>query len=93
MNGQRALSIIYIGVLHLFLMMDDDDDDDVGDDISDDDSDNDNGNRIVKHWESLMDHLCNVHDNCYRIELSSLERRKKKWLIPGILKYIILFCI
>ena len=34
-----------------------DDDDDVGDDISDDDSDNDNGNRIVKCWEFLMDHL------------------------------------
>ena len=63
------------------------DDDDVGDDISDDDSDNDNGNRIVKRWESLMDHLCNVHDHCYHIELSSLEQRKKKWLIPGIPKY------
>ena len=59
----------------------DDDDDDVGDDISDDDSDNDNGNRIVKHWESLMDYLCNVHDNCYHIELSNLEQRKRKWLI------------
>ena len=32
--------------------------DDVGDDISDDGSDNDNGNRILKRWESLMDHLC-----------------------------------
>ena len=50
-----------------------DDDDVVGDDISDDDSDNDNGNRTVKHWESLMHHLCNVHDNCYHMELSSLE--------------------
>ena len=66
-----------------------DNDDDVGDDVSDDDSDNDNGNRVVKCWESLMDHLCNVHDNCYHIELSSLEQRKKKWLISGIPKYFI----
>ena len=38
---------------------------------------------IVKKWRSLMDHLCNIHDNCYHDELNSLEERRKKWLIPG----------
>ena len=53
-------------------------------DDGDDDGSNDNGDEIVKRWRSLMDHLCNIHDNCYHSELSSLEQRRKKWLIPGI---------
>ena len=57
-------------------------DDDAPDDASDDDDDN--GNDIVKHWKSLMDHLCNIHDDCYHAELSTLNARRKKWLIPGI---------
>ena len=53
------------------------------DDASDDDDDN--GNNIAKHWKSLMDHLCNIHDDCYHTELSTPDARRKKWLIPGIL--------
>ena len=51
-----------------------------------DDADGDKDNsedEIVKKWKSLMDHLCNIHDNCYHNELNSLEERRKKWLIPG----------
>ena len=43
---------------------------------SDNEVDNDsngNGDEVVKHWKSLMDHLCNIHDNCYHRELSSLK--------------------
>ena len=47
-------------------------------DDGDDDGSNDNGDEIVKRWRSLMDHLCNIHDNCYHSELSSLEQRRKK---------------
>lgn len=53
------------------------------DDVSDSDN---NGDEIVTRWKSLMDHVCNIHDNCYHDELSSLEVRRKKWLIPGICK-------
>ena len=42
-----------------------------------DDGSNDIGDEIVKHWRSLMDHLCNIHDKCYHSELSSLEQRRK----------------
>ena len=62
--------------------------DDTPDDVSDDGDDN--GDEIVKRWKSLMDHLCNVHDNYHHDELSSLEERRKKWLIPGICEAIYL---
>ena len=42
----------------------------------------DDSNDIVKRWKSLMDHICDIHDECYHTDLS-LEDRRKKWLIPG----------
>ena len=64
-------------------------DDYAPDDASDDDDDDDdNGDKILQHWKSLMDHLCNIHDNCYHDELSTLDARRKKWLIAGICKII-----
>ena len=27
--------------------------------------DGDQADEIVKHWKSLMDHLCNIHDDYY----------------------------
>ena len=58
--------------------------DDASDHDDDDDDNDDNGDKILKCWKSLMDHLCNIHDNCYHDELSTLDARRKKWLIPGI---------
>ena len=45
------------------------------DDVSLDDGSNDNGNEIVKHWRSLMDHLCNIHDNTVVVMRSTLLGR------------------
>ena len=78
-NGLRASSTTYIGDWCAASVTNDDD---APDDASDDDDDN--GNDIVKCWKSLMDHLCNIHDDCYHAELSTLDARRKKWLIPGI---------
>ena len=35
---------------------------------------------IVKQWNSLMDHLCNKHDDCYHDPLDALEQRRKNGL-------------
>ena len=48
-----------------------------------------NGDDIVKRWKSLVDHLCNEHDDCYHDPLDTLEVRRKKWLTPGNLYYIL----
>jgi len=42
------------------------------------------GDDIVKRWKSLMNHLCNIHEDCYHDPLDSLDERRKKWFIPGI---------
>jgi len=34
-----------------------------------------NGDEVVKQWKSLMDHLCNKHDDCYHQPLDILEQR------------------
>jgi len=31
------------------------------------------GDEIVKRWKSLMNHVCNTHDDCYHDPLYSLE--------------------
>ena len=36
-------------------------------------------NNLVKRWMSLMNHLCNIHEDCYHDPLPSLEERRKKW--------------
>ena len=41
------------------------------------------GNDIVKRWKSLMNHVCNTHDDCYHDPLNSLEERRKLWFVPG----------
>ena len=41
------------------------------------------GDDIVKRWKSLMDHVCDVHEDCYYDDLSQ-EQRRKKWFSPGI---------
>ena len=60
-----------------------------------------NDDDIVKRWKSLVDHLCNEHDDCYHDPLDTLEDdcyhdpldtlevRRKKWLTPGNLYYIL----
>ena len=40
------------------------------------------GEDIVKRWKSLMDHIGDIHDDCYHADLS-LQERRKKWLTPG----------
>ena len=40
------------------------------------------GEDIVKCWKSLMDHIGDIHDDCYHMDLS-LQERRKKWLTPG----------
>ena len=42
-----------------------------------------NGDDIVKRWKSLMDHICNKHDDCYHDPLDMQEERRKKWIISG----------
>ena len=42
------------------------------------------GDDIVKRWKSLMDHLCNDHDNCYHDPLTYQEERRKKWFESGM---------
>ena len=42
------------------------------------------GDDIVKRWKSLVDHLCNKHDDCYHTSLDILEERRKKWFKPGL---------
>ena len=27
------------------------------------------GNDMVKHWKSLIDHICNTHENCYHLDI------------------------
>jgi len=41
------------------------------------------GDDIVKHWKSLMNHIFNVHEDCYHDNLSQ-DQRRKKWFSPGI---------
>ena len=36
------------------------------------------GDDIVKGWKSLMNHLCNIHEDYYHDPLHSLEERQKK---------------
>ena len=38
---------------------------------------------IVKRWKSLMDHICNKHNDCYHDPLDMQEERRKKWIISG----------
>ena len=40
------------------------------------------GEDIIKRWKSLMDHICDIHDDYYHANLS-LQERRKKWLTPG----------
>ena len=40
------------------------------------------GDDILKRWKSLMDHICDEHDECYHTTLSP-EDRQKKWFAPG----------
>jgi len=39
-----------------------------------------NGDDMVKHWKSLIDHICNIHEDCYNLELSD---RPVKYIFPG----------
>jgi len=36
------------------------------------------GDYIVKQWKSLMNHCCNIHEDCYHNSLDSLEEKRKK---------------
>ncbi|XP_065882366.1 uncharacterized protein [Dysidea avara] len=39
------------------------------------------GNEMAVHWKSLMNHLCDEHEDCYHT--NDLGNRHKKWFIPG----------
>ena len=38
--------------------------------------------QMVIRWKSLMDHICDNHEECYHDPLRGLQRHKK-WFIPG----------
>ena len=38
------------------------------------------GIQMVTQWQSLMNHLCDQHDECYHLPLGD---RRRKWFIPG----------
>ena len=40
------------------------------------------GKEMAIRWKSLLDHLCDQHENCYHNQ--DLGYRRKKWLQPGI---------
>ena len=42
------------------------------------------GEQMVVKWKSLMEHICDKHDECYHLPLDMGERHKK-WFKPGIL--------
>ncbi|XP_065908498.1 uncharacterized protein [Dysidea avara] len=44
------------------------------------------GDDILKRWKSLIDHICDEHDECYHTTLSP-EDRRKKWFTPGSKAY------
>ncbi|XP_065901685.1 uncharacterized protein [Dysidea avara] len=39
------------------------------------------GNGMTVRWKSLMNHLCDKHEDCYHA--NDLGNRRKKWFIPG----------
>ena len=39
------------------------------------------GDEMTVRWKSLMEHLCDQHDQCYHLPPGD---RRKKWFIPGI---------
>jgi len=41
------------------------------------------GDDLVKQCISLMNHLCNINEDCYHDPSPSLEERRKKWFCPG----------
>ena len=40
---------------------------------------------MVKRWKSLIDHICDIHEDCYHSELSD---RSVKYLAPGNYTYV-----
>ena len=42
------------------------------------------GNEMAVRWKSLMEHICDRHNECYHLPLG-VEERRKKWFQPGIL--------
>lgn len=38
------------------------------------------GIQMVTRWKSLMNHLCDQHDECYHLPLGD---RRRKWFTPG----------
>ena len=44
------------------------------------------GKEMAIRWKSLMEHLCDQHENCYHTQ--DLGDRRKKWLQPGIIQII-----
>ena len=42
------------------------------------------GNEMAFRWKSLMEHICDRHNECYHLPLG-VEERRKKWFQPDIL--------
>jgi len=38
------------------------------------------GEQMVVRWQSLVNHLCNEHDDCHHYDPGA---RQKKWFTPG----------
>ena len=38
------------------------------------------GHKMVNRWKSLMNHLCDQHDDCDHLPLGD---RRKRWFTPG----------
>ena len=41
---------------------------------------NGNGDDMVKQWKSLIDHICNNHEDCYHLELGD---QRVKYIFAG----------
>jgi len=50
------------------------------------------GDEMVVRWKSLMEHICDRHDECYHLPLERRDRHKK-WLVSGTYSITIIQCI
>ena len=45
---------------------------------------------MVRHWKSLIDHICDIHEDCYHLELSD---RPVKYICPGNIHHNVIYNI
>ena len=49
-----------------------------------------NGDDMVRHWKSLIDHICDTHENCYHLELKD---RPVKYIYPGNIHHNVIYMV